>query len=73
MGLRVYKVVRCPRCGFIQLTTASKSVRCFSCGYSWNLEASSILFSSPDPEKARKFMLGLKGGQARGFRRASER
>ncbi|MCL7393600.1 MAG: hypothetical protein LZ169_02075 [Thaumarchaeota archaeon] len=27
-----FKVVRCPRCGFLQLTMASRSVKCFSCG-----------------------------------------
>ena len=68
---RVFKVVRCPRCGFLQLTTALKAVRCFGCRYSWQLDEESILFSSPDSEKAREFLVRLKHGGGLGFRRAS--
>ncbi|MEM1654733.1 MAG: hypothetical protein QW330_02245 [Nitrososphaerota archaeon] len=70
--MRVYKVVRCPKCGFLQLTAASRSVRCFGCGVSWALEPDSILFSSADLEKAREFLLRLKRGGSMGFKRASE-
>ncbi|MCL7393816.1 MAG: hypothetical protein LZ169_03195 [Thaumarchaeota archaeon] len=70
--MRVYKVVRCPRCGFLQLTTASRSVRCFGCGLSWSLEPDSILFSSKDLEVARNFLLRLKRGESIGFKKASE-
>jgi len=72
-GLRkVFRVVRCPRCGFLQLTMASKIVKCFSCGYSWQLDSKSILFSSPDSEKAREFLLRLKRESGLSFRKASE-
>ena len=70
--MRVYKVVRCPRCGFLQLTTASRSVRCFGCGLSWPPEPDSILFSSKDLEKARSFLLRLKRGEGIEFKKASE-
>ncbi len=72
LGLRTFKVVKCPRCGFIQITTASRNVRCFGCGFSWSLEPDLILFSSPDSEKARSFLLRLKRGEDAKFRRASE-
>jgi ribosomal protein L37E len=67
-----FKVVRCPRCGFLQLTTASRSVKCFSCGFSWSPEPDSILFSSTDLERARSFLLKLKSGKSVKFRRVSE-
>jgi len=70
--LRVYKVVRCPRCGFLQLTTASRSVKCFGCGFLWPPETDSILFSSKDLEKARSFLLRLKRGEVIEFKKASE-
>ena len=67
-----FKVVRCPRCGFLQLTTASRSMKCFSCGFSWSPEPDSILFSSTDLKKARNFPLKLKSGKNVKFRRTSE-
>ena len=67
-----FKVVRCPRCGFLQLTMASRSVKCFSCGFSWSPEPDSILFSSTDLERARGFLLKLKSGKSVKFRRISE-
>ncbi|MCD6236208.1 MAG: hypothetical protein J7J94_04390 [Thaumarchaeota archaeon] len=73
--MRVFKVVRCPRCGFLQLTTASKTVKCFNCGHSWQLDPSSILFSSSSPEEARRFLLKAKGGKEgdAGFKKAGDR
>jgi len=70
---KVFKVVRCPRCGFLQLTTASKIVKCFSCGSSWQLDQEAILFSSPDFGKAREFLVKLKRRGEAGFRRGSGR
>jgi len=67
---RVFKVVRCPRCGFLQLTAASKIVRCFSCGLSWQLDREAILFSSPDSGRAREFLAKLKQRREAGFRKA---
>ena len=73
MALRKsFKVVKCPRCGFFQLTTASKSVRCFSCGHAWQLDNDSILFSSFDSEEARRFLIKLKRGGSLEFKKASQ-
>ncbi|HDD42053.1 MAG TPA: DUF1922 domain-containing protein [Nitrososphaeria archaeon] len=70
---RSFKVVRCPRCGFLQLATASRTVKCFSCGHSWQLDPGSILFSSFDSREAREFLAKLKRRGGLGFRKASEK
>jgi len=70
--LRGFKVVKCPRCGLLQLTTASRSVRCRGCGQPWSLGPDSILFTSSDLERARSFLLRMKQGGGVEFKRASE-
>lgn len=68
-----YKVVRCPQCGFAEVTTASKSVKCFGCGRVWQLKSEMILFSSEDFEKAREFLRKLKKSGEVEFRKAAEK
>jgi len=70
--LRRFKVVKCPRCSLLQLTTASRSVRCRGCGQAWSLGPDSILFTSSDLERARSFLLRMKQGGGVEFKRASE-
>jgi len=61
--LRVFKVVKCPRCGHLQLTTARKSYRCFRCGATVELEERVVLFSSKDSSEAREILAKLKAGK----------
>jgi len=68
-----YKIVKCPRCGFAKITTASKSARCFNCGYTWQLKSGPILFSSQDLEKAREFLRKLKQNGGLEFKKASDK
>ncbi|MCS7132254.1 MAG: hypothetical protein N3F65_01390 [Nitrososphaeria archaeon] len=67
-----YKVVKCPQCGFAEVTAASKSVRCFGCGRIWQLKSEMILFSSEEIEKVQGFLKKLKQCGEVEYRRAAE-
>lgn len=75
MSPRRYKVVECPRCRGFQITTASKTYRCFRCGSIIPLEEAEILFASEDPGRAREFLTEkmLRKPEKAWFKPASKR
>ncbi len=68
-----YKVVKCPNCGKLQITTANKAYRCFRCGSTTSLEEARILLVTEDGEKAREFLKSLLPKEEPWFRQASRR
>lgn len=66
-------VVKCPYCGFAEMTTASKSFKCFGCGRIWQLKPDMILFSNGEFERAQEFLKRLKQGGGIEFRKAAEK
>lgn len=67
--MRVYRVVACPRCGHVQITSARKAYRCFRCRATVELKESSILYETPDAFQARRKLLEIKGEGAPSFRK----
>lgn len=61
--MRLFKVVRCPKCGHLQLTTARKTYRCFRCGAAVELSERVVLFSSRNSSEAREVLARLKAGK----------
>ena len=57
---RTFKVVRCPKCGNLQLTAAQKSYRCFKCGAVADLGRGNVVFSSASARAARAKLMELK-------------
>ena len=55
-----YKVVRCGRCGWLQVTTAEKAARCVRCGSSIDLSSTAPLALARSAEEAREALLRLK-------------
>ncbi len=55
-----YKVVRCPRCGWVQITAAEKATRCRRCGSSIRLEEQKPLAVARTASEAREKLLALK-------------
>ncbi|OYT51386.1 hypothetical protein B6U66_04065 [Candidatus Bathyarchaeota archaeon ex4484_135] len=55
-----YKVVRCPKCGWLQVTSAEKATRCKRCGSTISLEASKPLAVAATAFEAREKLLALK-------------
>ena len=55
-----YKVVRCPKCGWLQVTSADKVTRCKRCGFTISLEASKPLAVAATASEAREKLLALK-------------
>ena len=67
--MRVYKLVRCTRCGHLQITSAKKSYRCFGCGYVNKVE--NIIYESENLEDVRMKLLKLKSARSsKGLSRA---
>jgi len=55
-----YKVVRCPKCGWLQVTSAEKATKCKRCGSTISMEASKPLAVAGTASEAREKLLALK-------------
>ena len=56
----LYKVVRCRRCGWLQLTTAEKATTCKRCGARIELRSARPLAMARSAEEAREMLVRLK-------------
>ena len=55
-----YKVVRCPRCGWLQVVMAEKATTCRRCGSTINLLSQEPLAMARTAQEAREALLRLK-------------
>jgi len=64
-GRGFYKVVRCKRCGWLQLTTAEKATTCKRCGAKIELCFAKPLAVARSAEEAREMLMRLKARRAK--------
>ncbi|MDD3263351.1 MAG: hypothetical protein PHT94_00480 [Candidatus Nanoarchaeia archaeon] len=56
----IYKIVRCPHCKKMVMTTSEKIFKCMFCGHIKKMENLNVEYSSMDPTLARNFMKSRK-------------
>lgn len=62
---KIFRVVKCPNCGFFQVTGASKSLKCQKCSKSKVISYLKIYYKSDDARLAANALEKLKEKEAK--------
>ena len=56
----LYKIINCPNCNTLQLSSANKIFKCVNCNSSKKIESLKIIFESENPKDSVSILQNLK-------------
>ena len=67
-----YKILRCPNCSTLQMSSAKKNLKCIKCNKSKTLSYLKIYYSSENPNLCSKILQELKLEKSKNENKYSE-
>lgn len=58
--MKTYKILRCPKCGHLQISGAQNSLKCIKCNKSSVFSSCKIFYRTEDPVMASKTLIKIK-------------